>query len=164
MASFGKKCFLFLAIIDYRLPKNLKPNLYDLKIKPYIGSNREAWPAEKDFTFDGSVEIFFTCIEPTRRIVFHADHIQIVSIFLRSFSSDHQPFDDLHEPLSHEIDEVRTFAIVQMNHECVEHFNYSLSINYTGSINEELEGFYRSSYLDENMFKTKLEKFYQSLI
>jgi len=43
--------------MNYRLPDNLKPSLYQLEIQPFI--------LDKPFTFKGKCNITFNCVQPT---------------------------------------------------------------------------------------------------
>ena len=45
-------------------------------------------------------------------------------------------------------DQLREIYTINMNNECVQGRNYTLSIKYVGQISDSLAGFYRSSYTD----------------
>lgn len=133
------------------MPTNLKPTLYDFQIKPYIGRN-EAWPVEKDHTFEGSIDMHFTCTVPTDRIVFHAADMTIhPDTFTISSTTD----TTISVAKSFDYDELREFVSIAMNRECVRGAQYVLSMKYDGKILPTLYGFYRSSYLDPNGNRVK---------
>lgn len=141
------ECAKILAeTIDFRLPDNLKPTLYDFKIKPYISRN-PAWPVEKDFTFEGQIDMHFTCSKPTDKIVFHAADMKIDVNSLTIYSSSENA---INVSKSIEIDEKREFVIVTMNKQCAQGASYVLSMNYDGQVLPTLYGFYRSSYVNLN--------------
>lgn len=128
------------------MPDNLKPTLYDFTIKPYIGRN-PAWPAEKDFTFEGSIDMHFTCVKSTNKIIFHAADMKIIesSLTIRSSTDPSMTVSK-----SIETDKLREFVIVTMSKQCVQGVGYTLSMTYDGNLLPALYGFYRSSYIDEN--------------
>lgn len=139
------------ANINFRLPNNLKPTFYDLQIKTYIGRN-PSWPAEKDFTFEGIIDMTFTCMKPTNEIVFHAINLTMdpnsLKIRTNNVSNLTQQLDLATK--SFEYDSVRQFATVRMSRSCFPFENFTLTINYTGLIFEQTMGFYRSIYFDDN--------------
>ena len=59
--------------INYRLPTHLKPFYYEISIKSFIGSMF----AEKSFKFDGNINISFTCLNSTDKIVLHIKDLEI---------------------------------------------------------------------------------------
>ena len=126
------------------MPDNLKPSLYELTIKPYIGTNETY--AEKAFTYEGTMKINFDCLKPTKKIVFHSNELDIDESKLNLMSSG--------EPMNlniinTEYDPITEFYTVNLNDNCLQSKNYTLLIEYKGSLRTELNGFYRSSYLDE---------------
>lgn len=132
--------------LNFRLPKNLKPTLYDITLKPYIGRN-DAWSETKDFTFEGAVNMSFICNEPTNKIVFHSIELEIDTNSLVIESSVDTTI-TISQTL--EFDYRRNFVIVTMNRLCLEGQLYSLKLKYMGVLLTSLYGFYRSSYLDTN--------------
>jgi hypothetical protein len=138
--------------INYRLPTNLKPTLYELTIKPYIGENYN----DKSFTFEGYVNISFICLNQTNKIILHAKDLFIRSTKLYEINNSYFSGISYNEILIDNnlyYDDIREFIIINLNKDCVNGNNYVISINYTGVISNSLAGFYRSSYLDSN--KTK---------
>ena len=121
----------------------MKPILYELEIRAYIGEE-DLW-GKNSFTFDGYIKIHFQCVNPTKRIVFHSVDLKFKKIELTAY-------DDFGIELvnrSAEDDFVRSFTIVTLNRECQKDMNYSLNINYTGHLADDLSGFYKSSYVDK---------------
>lgn len=128
--------------INYRLPEDLKPYLYDLKLKVNIRS-----PDVRDhpqFTFDGDVKINFTCLKPTNKIVLHQKLLKINSVNLYQNMSSVEIESEL------EYDLKREFLIIKLKSECLKNFNYTVQINYTGYFTDNMAGFYLSSYTDPN--------------
>jgi hypothetical protein len=126
------------------LPKNLKPYLYEIQLQPFIGPYEEY--GSKSFSFDGKTTIHFTCLFATDKIIFHAVKLEINDYILTS-SDDTQNNSILAGNI--EYDTIREFAIINLNENCTDQANYSLTLNYSGIISENLIGFYRSSYVDK---------------
>jgi len=151
--NFFTKTFLFfklwfikqdsVKIIDYRLPANLKPFNYDIKIKPYIGPFETY--GNKSFTFDGQVNISFTCLNQTDGIFLHSKDLTILETKL--FANDAKEL-SLNQNLKY--DEIREFLSIEMSSQCEKNANYTLHIKYIGLISDSLAGFYRSSYTNSN--------------
>jgi hypothetical protein len=131
--------------LNLRLPDNIKPILYDFKIKPYIGRNA-AWPAEKDFTFEGSIEMHFKCVKPTTEIVFHAADM-IIDASSLTIRSDTDATMTVSKSIKNET--LREFVTVTMSKQCTANADYVLSMTYEGEVLPALYGFYRSSYINE---------------
>lgn len=122
--------------MSYRLPENIKPYLYDMTIKPYIGPTY----AEKSFTFEGKTLISFTCLEATNKIVLHTKELKIISSQLLSNS------DSISLINTPTVDNATDFTTFTMNKSCVAKSNYTIGIEFSGVILQALYGFYRSSY------------------
>lgn len=126
--------------VNYRLPTNLIPNSYDIKIQPYIG---DSWK-DKAFTFDGAISINFTCAEPTRKIIFHAIDLDLDTDTFTIESTDDNEIEKMFTE-----DKITNFIELNLKKECQKGSDYVLKMNYTGSIIKNLYGFYRSSYKNE---------------
>ena len=131
--------------INYRLPKSLKPKLYELNVKPYIGP--EDRYGSKAFTHESEITIHFTCVEPTKQIIFHSVNLNLDADSLRLTSTSGS--NDVIVEKKIKYDSVRDFSIVSMSKECAKNAEYSLHLKYTGQISTSLFGFYRSSYINE---------------
>jgi hypothetical protein len=132
--------------INFRLPDNLEPTQYDLTIKPYVGVKPTAWPTEKDWTFEGTQVIHFTCKKPTNLIVFHSiGHDIDLAAFVINSATDAGI--DVIRAL--EKDEKRDFVTITITRDCRAGADYELTIKFTGVILDVLYGFYRSTYTDE---------------
>ncbi len=128
--------------INYRLPTHLKPFYYEISIKSFIGSMY----AEKSFKFDGNINISFTCLNSTDKIVLHIKDLEIKNETLKLTHSN----EIIEANLSWTNDFDREFMIINLNKECVKFNNYTLHMLYTGEISENLAGYYQSSYASLN--------------
>ena len=129
------------------MPTNLQPFLYELQIQPYIGRNYD-----RPFTFDGSVNISFTCANATKKLVLHAKDIKIISVRLNQVVSTSYLRGSVYNSvaLSDQFvyDDEREFVTITMLDACVKSNVYIATIVYSGLIPDSLAGFYRSSYID----------------
>ncbi len=116
----------------YRLPRHLRPVRYDLALTPDIGSAR----------FDGHVDAQFTVEEPTDQIVLNAAELRIGTIEVRV---------DGHEQTvtSLTIDDELERLTIQLA-ETVESGTLVAAIDFEGVLNDQLRGFYRSTYTDDD--------------
>ena len=127
------------------MPSNLKPSLYELTLKTYVGTN--VTYGDKAFTFEGQMAMHFDCSVPTNKIVFHASELDInlnaLQLTLLSDESKLPIMDIVYE-------EEREFFTVILNNNCIANSAYKLWIEYSAKIRSDLNGFYLSSYLDQN--------------
>lgn len=115
-----------------------------MTIKPYIGPVDVYGP--RSFTYDGYVNISFTCSKPTKQIIIHQRDLVFHStrLYLLNNSELTETENDL------EFDSIKEFLIINLITECAQNSNYTLEIVFTGPITESLTGFYRGSYLDSH--------------
>ncbi len=110
----------------YRLPRNIVPNHYSLRLEPDLEA----------FTFNGKVTIDIDVVEPTDGIVLNTAEIEIVSASLDGVEVTGTNYDEQYERSS-------------LNFETeIEPGAHSLVIEYTGLINDQLRGLYRSTFTD----------------
>ena len=127
---------------------------YEIRLKPYIGGYDLY--GNRSFTFDGQVKIFYTCLEPTSRIVLHELELDIKSISILASQKTQNAAGLVVDqidiiPMSQvDYDLTREFLIINLKSNCIKDANYTLNIDYTGYLTTSLAGFYRSSYLDKN--------------
>ncbi|HKN01029.1 MAG TPA: M1 family metallopeptidase [Candidatus Binataceae bacterium] len=116
-------------IQDYRLPKNVKPSRYELRLEPDL----------KAFVFKGEESVAITVVEPSQEIVFNALELEIdaasversgrsVKAIVRLEPAKERAHLNFSEPLAPG--------------------EYTLKITFRGILNDKLHGFYRSQYTD----------------
>ncbi|CAH0554039.1 unnamed protein product [Brassicogethes aeneus] len=136
-----------LAVTAYRLPNNVIPENYNLEILCHLG--------EKDnFGFDGHVKIQTHCVKPTDNITLHTKNLTIHenNVSVRDVSSnDHKQIKI--KKVDFDVD--NDFIVINLSQPLVEDHSYLVEIKFNGTLNDELAGFYRSSYVDQ---KTKEKK------
>ncbi|XP_038223162.1 aminopeptidase N [Zerene cesonia] len=120
-------------VIDVRLPTNIKPERYYLKLTPYI--------FEGNFTFDGEISIVLTVKNETDTVTFHGVELTFQSIELFK-KEDGKTI----EILERREDVSKQFHILTTEETLKAGQQYVLNITYVGILNDNLHGFYRSSY------------------
>jgi puromycin-sensitive aminopeptidase len=114
----------------YRLPRNVVPTRYDLRLEPDL----------QTFTFAGEETVTLTVAEPTREILFNAvelsiERAEIAGAGGRAFTPS--------VALDETTERCRlTFA------EPLPAGTWRLRLAFHGTLNDKLHGFYRSSYKD----------------
>jgi puromycin-sensitive aminopeptidase len=111
----------------YRLPTHIIPERYTLTLEPDL--NRH--------TFLGTVEIVLTCTKPTREITLHAVELALSSAVAVCKGSAHTATRISASPSAETV--TLTFPEVLRG-------TITLSISYTGTLNDKMHGFYRSTY------------------
>lgn len=127
--------------VNYRLPNNIKPFLYDITLK--VNMESPSHVNHSPFTFDGLINIHFTCLEPTKNIILHQKDLNINLFNLT------QNLVLIKTEENIEYDSTRDFMKIIMNQPCIKALNYSLQISYSANLSESLSGFYLSSYIDQ---------------
>ncbi|XP_014370444.2 aminopeptidase N [Papilio machaon] len=125
-------------VTDVRLPLNVKPDTYYLKLTPYI--------FEGNFTFDGEISIVVTVKNETKQITFHGVELTYHNIKLLKKENGKEI-----KILSRTEDVPRQFQILSLEEPLVVGKQYYLNISYTGILNDNLHGFYRSSYEEKKV-------------
>ncbi|CAG5041327.1 unnamed protein product [Parnassius apollo] len=125
-------------VTDVRLPKYVKPDRYYLKLTPYI--------YEGNFTFDGEISIILTVKNETKQITFHGVELTYHSIKLIKKEDGGEV-----KIVERTEDIPRQFQILILDEPLIAGKQYYLNITYTGILNDNLHGFYRSSYEDQKV-------------
>ena len=121
-----------------RLPTNIKPSRYEVFLIPFI--------IPDNFTIAGEVNVDINITEPTTNITVHIYDMTIHEDEAKLVLSD----DGSEVAITgHGYDDFRQFYILQLGQE-LSNTQARLTIKWTGNLNDELAGFYRSSYTDEN--------------
>lgn len=121
---------------NYRLPTNIIPNAYVINVTPHINES-------DNFTFDGEVNISAAVANKTNSIVLHSAEITIHNVVI---SVGNDTFEIVKKNLTEEYN----FFTIELAQELQVGATVIIKIKYTGYLNEEMRGFYRSSYVDVN--------------
>lgn len=120
---------------NVRLPKSIVPDRYEIKLIPFI--------MENNFTFRGEVKILLNVTEDTSNVTLHANDLEIEpesvrlmdlesgnAIGVRSLSNDSET----------------QFFVTHAEEDLRMGRQYQIEMKFLGHLNDELQGFYRSSY------------------
>ncbi|KAI4503437.1 hypothetical protein M0802_001659 [Mischocyttarus mexicanus] len=126
-----------LSEASYRLSGIAVPIHYDIKLIPYMeGTN---------FTFDGETIIRLNLLNMTQTLDFHSLNLTFDNTRMYLESEDGQKYETI------DLTYVNTTQIMTISFEKVIPAGiYSLYTKFTGIINDELMGFYRSSYTNND--------------
>ena len=118
---------------NFRLPDNVRPTAYKVSFEPDL----------EKFTFYGSETIELSVFETTDRIVLNAIELEIQSaIIVDSDGNSYTPFE-----ITYDEKLERVSLILDQS---ISVGNYSLQIEFSGYLNDQLRGFYRSRYTDDD--------------
>ncbi|XP_037803061.1 LOW QUALITY PROTEIN: aminopeptidase N-like [Penaeus monodon] len=123
---------------NYLLPTSLEPVHYVVKLQPYVNGN---------FSIMGHVEIEMVAREATSNITLHMADITVHedTIMLKN-KADLSAI----QTTAHEYDASREFFVVHLAEELLVNEELVLSMDFEGVLNNELRGFYRSTYTNAN--------------
>lgn len=124
------------ATVNYRLPDNVVPVHYDIELIPYIEEN--------NFTFDGESHIIIEIGRATRDLSLHALDLMINEIATSLVSSDIV----VYIPTAHNYDNETQILTLHFDNE-LSSGAYILNMQFVGILNDELHGFFRTSYINE---------------
>jgi puromycin-sensitive aminopeptidase len=116
--------------LSYRLPRNVVPEKYEIKIEPDL----------VNFRFDGEELIHLTVAEPVREIILNALELELADAFVTN---------NQQKKIAAQIrlDEANERAVLSFP-EQLEAGSWKLNIKFKGILNDKLHGFYRSTYKD----------------
>lgn len=127
---------------NFRLPRNLVPRHYALRLLPKILDGDNA-------TVHGFVQIDVNCAQTTQKIIMHAVDINVildsVKIYDRA-SREQFPVQNITE------DPVNQFLIFHLRRKSLtKGANYVMAMNFVSRLNNEVRtrGFYRLNYVEE---------------
>ncbi|KAJ8269292.1 hypothetical protein COCON_G00118990 [Conger conger] len=116
-----------------RLPTSLRPRTYDLKLSVYMDN----------FTFSGEVNVEVECVKPTKFIVLHADRLEVEKAVV--YSDNKKPgVIRIHRQFHYPSNQV---YVIALHRELKPQRTYKVNITFEAQIENELLGFFRSSYV-----------------
>ncbi|XP_071652134.1 uncharacterized protein [Temnothorax longispinosus] len=116
--------------INYRLPTNIKPISYDIKLIPNLDN----------FTFTGYVKIEAVVENRTDKVILHVGNLKIESANVQTYLPNPATvYDNVTEKYT-----INLPNIVEKGR------RLTISMGYNGVLSDNMIGFYRSSYFDKN--------------
>lgn len=127
---------------DYRLPLEIYPWNYKLKLTPYLQES----DGNKRFTFDGEVTIQINSTINTKTLILHSKNLNYTT---RELWSEDAPSNKitLGEGTLNKITDKIQYNLTT---ELVARKTYFLHFVYNGTMDDDMHGFYRSYYVDSN--------------
>ncbi|XP_027775590.2 aminopeptidase N [Marmota flaviventris] len=133
---------------QYRLPKSLIPDSYQVKLRPYFTPNKDGL-----YIFEGSSTVLFTCKEATNVIIIHSKKLNYTRkqehmVVLRGVGDSQPPAIDRTELV-----ERTEYLVVHLKGYLEVGHKYEMDTEFQGELADDLAGFYRSEYMDGNIKK-----------
>ncbi|ETN67013.1 hypothetical protein AND_001188 [Anopheles darlingi] len=119
--------------INYRLPQDNVPLHYDLLLHPNMALG----------TFTGRTTITIRTTQATNRVVLHSHLLQIGHVEFKCHNDTSLAYKD------HGFDDVRSLLEINLNGNLGAQFESELTIEFSGRLDEQIVGFYSSSYRSE---------------
>ncbi|PSN50126.1 Aminopeptidase N [Blattella germanica] len=130
-----------------RLPTHVVPTHYRIRLVPFI--------IEGNFTTDGEVWISLKCHEEAYNVTLNINDIEIHEDAVQLMTQTNKSL----QVVRHEYDrDAQTYSLI-LDTDLQPGQTYDLYIKFRGQINDLLQGFYRSSYVDP---KTKKKRWLAS--
>ncbi|XP_026149729.1 aminopeptidase N-like [Mastacembelus armatus] len=132
----------------YRLPGSLVPVSYDVTLWPRLEPNKDGL-----YIFTGNSSVVFRCVEETDLIIIHSNKLN-----LTTFNGHHAKLSGLGEATAPTIKKswlvVKTeYLVVQLSNRLAVGATYVLHTEFLGELADNLEGFYRSEYVEDGVKK-----------
>lgn len=130
----------------YRLPTTTKPEHYDLSLTPYFEDD------VRPFTFDGTVDIHINALEDdVKQIVMHCKDIEIKSILIFQLVNDDEELVDLlvTDDVA-QCEDAYSFLRINTVNSLQLGTKYIVRIAFSGNLQKDMTGFYRSWYYDSS--------------
>jgi hypothetical protein len=118
---------------DVRLPRSIRPTQYDIKLVPFI--------FEGNFTFKGEIAIVVEAMESSDNITLHAAELEIYETEVSELSSG-----EVLKVARYSNDTEKEFHVIHMIKNLTRGNRYRIYMKFEGKLNDNLHGFYRSSY------------------
>lgn len=116
--------------MKHRLPNHVKPERYQILMKPDLGA----------FSFSGKETIFLKITKPTQELVLHSKDLRVKNVVLRI--KNHELLIKNSRIKYDKKSETVTFEFYHK----IPAGNAELALEFEGILNNQMRGFYRSSY------------------
>lgn len=121
----------------YRLPKDSQPILYDIKLTPNLTTDKP--------TFNGEIKIKIKVNKPINVLTLHAKNLTIDRVIKLTNLADTSC---VYRAIDNKINVLNDFLTITFN-ESIPPDEYLLQLKFNGLINDDAQGFYRSSYINK---------------
>jgi aminopeptidase N len=122
-----------------RLPRSVKPVSYDVTLLPFL--------ATENFTFSGEAAITIHIAEACRNVTLHSYMLQITwsSSQIQKLDDEGKPLENVSIHNQYFVEE-KQFLVLETSKELEKGADYVVKLRFVGSIKDNLQGFYKSSY------------------
>ena len=127
-----------------RIPKNIRPLHYDLFLHPNLTSLK----------YDGKLTISLKCFEVTNRIIFHMKDLKMDQIKVVNEGKTEIKVKDVSE------NKERNLVILELDEKLEKDKEYYLSMDFSGKLSDNMEGFYKSEYTTKSGEKRSVRCIY----
>ncbi|XP_028812988.1 aminopeptidase N-like isoform X1 [Denticeps clupeoides] len=132
----------------YRLPDSLLPEYYNVTLWPRLHVDEHGM-----YIFTGNSTVVFRCVKETDLVLIHSDKLNFTT-----YSGHHAILSAVDGPSPPAIKttwlQVRTqYLVVQLNGNLVPGKSYQLFTEFRGELADDLEGLYRSEYMEDGVKK-----------
>lgn len=143
LAPAVKAASKVLQNLGFRLPKQLKPSKYRLHLRPDLDKK----------IYAGNISISLQVLEAISFIPVHSDGLNVSTVEVQQLDDSGAPLKSITPFLTFEHPEFEYW--VTEFEKPLDVGNYSLSLNFTGSLTERITGMYQSAYLDKLKNRTR---------
>uniref|UniRef100_A0A7N5K9B6 Aminopeptidase n=1 Tax=Ailuropoda melanoleuca TaxID=9646 RepID=A0A7N5K9B6_AILME len=131
-----------------RLPRSLVPTFYTISLQPFLEPNDQGL-----YIFRGNSTVQFKCLEPTDLILIHSKKLNYTlqgnfRVSLTGVGGAAPP-----AILRTWLEEKTEYLVVQLSDVLQQNQLYELHSIFTGELADDLAGFYRSEYREDNTAK-----------
>ncbi|NXC22681.1 AMPN Aminopeptidase, partial [Corythaeola cristata] len=129
---------------QWRLPTTLLPESYEVTLQPFLT------PDDNDmYIFKGNSSVIFVCVEATDLILIHSNELNYT--LQDSFLTSLEAVDGSSVPSISAtwLETTTQYLVVQLDGPLEQGQRYRLFSIFTGELADDLAGFYRSEYTDE---------------
>lgn len=132
----------------YRLPDSLAPVSYNVTLWPRLEPNEEGL-----YIFTGQSKVVFRCVSETDLIIIHSKRLNLTTL-----NGHHAKLTGLNGAMAPTLKttwlEVPTqYLVVQLNGMLEADSMYELYTEFVGELADDLGGFYRSEYMEDEVKK-----------
>lgn len=124
---------------DLRLPRSIHPISYDVVILPFL--------TEDNFTFNGEIAVKIQVTETCKNITLHSFSLQIIwsSSHIQKLGDDGKPAENVSITNQYFVED-KQFLILETSKELKSNSTFVVKLKFSGSIKDNLQGIYKSSY------------------
>lgn len=132
----------------YRLPNSLTPVSYNVTLWPRLEPN-----GDNMYIFTGDSKVVFKCVWETDLILIHSNKLN-----LTTFEGHHAVLRGLDGATAPSLkktwlEDPTQYLVVQLNSQLSAGSIYELYTEFVGELADDLEGFYRSEYMEDGVKK-----------